>query len=160
MSEVLNVSNSRRVRASNLPLLGRRASLCACRFTQDQGVATLSIMIDEPGGVKMQTCSNLSKAISMLLQVEYPQIPEKYQLNVSSPGIERPLYTAAHYQQAVNETIQVQLKRAQNGVKKFSGLLKSIENNQIILECSGSDFQFSIDDIAKAKILWNQGAKK
>lgn len=130
------------------------ASLYACQFVHEDGVASLRIMIEQEGGVNIQTCADLSRTINLVLEVEYPQVPEKYQLVVSSPGIERPLLNQAHYEKAIGQDISVTLKKAQNSVKKFKGKLESVDDQQITMQCKGEQHTFVLNDIAKANILW------
>jgi ribosome maturation factor RimP len=136
------------------------ATLYACQFVHVDGVASLRVMIDEEGGVNVQTCADLSRTINLVLEVDHPQLLEKYQLVVSSPGIERPLLNRSNYEQALGKQIAVTLKKAQNSVKRFEGRLESAEGESITIQGDSDQHTFTLNDIAKANILWNQGAKK
>lgn len=135
------------------------AVLYACQFTQEDGVASLRVMIDKEGGVDIQTCSDLNRTIGLMLEVDYPKIPEKYQLVVSSPGIERPLLNQSHYEQAVGQDILITLRKAQNNQKRFEGNLESINDHEIVLVNEHGNHQFKLSDIAKSHILWKARGK-
>jgi len=136
------------------------ATLYACQFTHSDGVASLHIMVDKEGGVDVQTCADISRTVKLVLEVEYPKILEKYQLVVSSPGIERPLISLKHFNDAVGEQVSITLTKARNSIKRYTGLVQKVDGENVIIDSDLGEQTFTLNDIAKAKILWNQGAKK
>ena len=136
------------------------AMLYACQLTHEDGVPSILVMIEQEGGVLIKTCAVLSRTIKLVLEVDYADLLDKYQLVVSSPGIERPLLTKSHYEKALDSDISLTLKKAQNSMKRFEGRLEKIEDNQITLVCDLGELIFSLNDVAKANILWKTGAKK
>jgi ribosome maturation factor RimP len=136
------------------------ATLYACQLTHEDGVPSIVVMIEQEGGVTIKTCADLNRTIKLVLEVDYAQLLEQYQLVVSSPGIERPLLTAAHYEKAVGSDILLTLKKAQNSIKRFEARLEKIDGNQITLVSDLlGELHFSLNDVAKANILWKKGAK-
>lgn len=136
------------------------ATLYACQLTHEDGVPSIVVMIEQEGGVTIKTCADLNRTIKLVLEVDYAQLLEQYQLVVCSPGIERPLLTAAHYEKAVGADLLLTLKKAQNSIKRFEARLKKIDDNQITLVSDLlGELHFSLNDVAKANILWKKGAK-
>ena len=95
-----------------------------------------------------------------MLQVEHPAIPEKYQLMVSSPGLERPLISAEHYQSAVGRMIKVTLRQVINGAKRYKGILLTSDENQVTIETPQGEYAFKLSEIAKANVVWTKEARK
>lgn len=95
----------------------------------------LSIFVDKEGGISLQDTADLSEIISPILDGIKPDpFPEQYMLEVTSPGLERPLKTAAAVQQAVGKYIHVKLYQAIDKVKVFEGTLLSFDGENLVLE--------------------------
>ncbi len=88
---------------------------------------TVRIFIDGANGVSLDDCERVSRQISSVFDVEDP-IDGEYTLEVSSPGLDRPLYTEAHYARYVGETISVRLRIARDGRRRFKGVITKVEN--------------------------------
>ncbi len=95
---------------------------CSLRFQED--VSTLSVMIDSPSGVELKDCERVSRKISEFLD-EKDSLTGHYYLEVSSPGVERPLKTMEHYKRFIGSEAVVKL--AKN--KKISGVIVSVDVN-------------------------------
>ena len=97
----------------------------------------LRIYIDSKDGVNVDDCAKVSRQVGSILDVEDP-ISDEYSLEVSSPGMNRPLFKLAHYQQFVGEEVKFKTFRPQNGdhigtgQRKFRGIIASIEADNII----------------------------
>ncbi|HFI0284668.1 TPA: ribosome maturation factor RimP [Streptococcus suis] len=99
------------------------------------GDYVLSIFIDKEGGISLQDTADLSEVISPLLDGIKPDpFPDQYMLEVTSPGLERPLKTAAAVEQAVGKYINVKLYQAIDKVKVFEGTLLSFDGTDLVLE--------------------------
>ncbi len=137
------------------------ATLYACQLTHEDGVPSIVVMIEQEGGVLIKTCADLSRTIKLVLEVDYAELLDQYQLVVSSPGIERPLLTLAHYEKAVGADISLHLKKAKNSIKRFEGRLEKIHEDQItVVSDVLGELHFSFNDVAKANILWKKGVNK
>jgi len=88
--------------------------------------STLRIYIDGPDGVSVDDCARVSHQVSGILDVEDP-IPEQYMLEVSSPGMDRPLYTLEQFQAYAGHQVQLRLRMPFEGRRKFKGLLNGVE---------------------------------
>ncbi|WP_105114454.1 ribosome maturation factor RimP [Streptococcus suis] len=99
------------------------------------GDYVLSIFIDKEGGISLQDTADLSEIISPLLDTIQPDpFPGQYMLEVTSPGLERPLKTAEAVAQAVGKYIHVKLYQAIDKVKIFEGTLLSFDGTDLVME--------------------------
>ena len=114
--------------------------------------STLRIYIDSPDGITVDDCAVVSHQVSGILDVEDP-IKSRYTLEVSSPGIDRPLFTLDQYQQYVGEFIKLRLTAPFEGRRKFSGVLTAIEGEDIILLVDDEEYVLPIESIDKANIV-------
>ena len=114
----------------------------------------LRIYIDSPDGITVSDCSNVSHQVSGVLEVEEP-IKGAFTLEVSSPGIDRPLFTFEQFKQFVGSKVKLKLYHAIEGQRKIIGLIESIEGDDINIKDADSEttFQIQIDDIDKANII-------
>ena len=112
----------------------------------------LVIYIDKEEGIAVQDCEKVSREVAALLDVEDP-IPGRYSLEVSSPGLERPLFTLAHYEQFTGETVKISLYAPQDGRRKFNGEILGVEDGQVKLEQDGSEVLVDLGNIAKARLV-------
>ncbi len=114
--------------------------------------SVLRIYIDKDGGISVDDCANVSRQAGSVLDVEDP-IKSEYTLEVSSPGMDRPLFQLQHYQGSVGERVAVRLRMAFDGRRKFTGLLKGIEDEQIVLEVDNEEYVLPYESIDKANII-------
>ena len=116
--------------------------------------SVLRIYIDSPEGITVDDCSRVSHQVSGVLDVEEP-IKGQYNLEVSSPGIERRLFKREHYERFVGSKVKVQLHHAINGRRKIVGMLEKLEGDDIVIQPEDSDegFRVGLDDIDKANIV-------
>ena len=118
----------------------------------------LRVYIDSENGITVDDCADVSRQISAVLDVEDP-ITEAYNLEVSSPGMDRPLFTLEHYQRFVGEEVIVSLRIPVANRRKWKGQIKSIENEMITFNVDGNDEVFAFSNIQKANIVPNFNLK-
>lgn len=118
----------------------------------DSHQRTLRIYIDHPAGVGLDECSKVSYQISGVLDVEDP-IPGRYQLEVSSPGMDRPLFTLEHFERFVGRGVRVQLARPLDGRRRFKGQLLAVEGDEIRLLEEGKEYRVPYLLIDRARLL-------
>ncbi|NQG97846.1 ribosome maturation factor RimP [Streptococcus suis] len=117
------------------PVIQAPYELVDVEYGKMGGDYVLSIFIDKEGGISLQDTADLSELISPLLDTIQPDpFPDQYMLEVTSPGLERPLKTAAALEQAVGKYIHVKLYQAIDKVKIFEGTLLSFDGEQLELE--------------------------
>jgi ribosome maturation factor RimP len=112
----------------------------------------LRIYIDHENGIIVDDCATVSRQISALLDVEDP-ISQAYDLEVSSPGINRPLFKASDYQKFSGLPAKIKLGVALDGRKNFSGILQGFENDQVLIEVDNETYELPFHDIAKANLI-------
>ena len=112
----------------------------------------LRIYIDTPEGVDVNDCQKASQQISGVLDVEEP-LSGQYTLEVSSPGLERPLFVAAHFERFTGERAEVRMHTPIDGQRKFIGQLAGVEDNKVKLDLeNGESVSLSLADLDKAKL--------
>jgi ribosome maturation factor RimP len=112
----------------------------------------LVVYIDKEGGVEVDDCAKVSHQLSGLLDVEDP-IQEEYVLEVSSPGMDRPLYSVEQYSAYTGSMIKVKLRRAYEGRRNFKGILKAVEDNTIQIVVDDFQYDLPIEGIEKANVV-------
>jgi ribosome maturation factor RimP len=116
------------------------------------GDGLLRLYIDAEDGITLDDCERVSHQVSGLLDVEDP-IPGHYTLEVSSPGVNRPLRTRAHYRRFAGERAKVELARPrEDGRRRFTGLLGPVEDDEFALELDGETVRLRFDDVATARL--------
>ncbi|HEM3725050.1 TPA: ribosome maturation factor RimP [Streptococcus suis] len=123
------------VTATIAPAIQAPYELVDVEYGKMGGDYVLSIFIDKEGGISLQDTADLSEIISPLLDTIQPDpFPEQYMLEVTSPGLERPLKTAEAVAQAVGKYIHVKLYQAIDKVKIFEGTLLSFDGTDLVME--------------------------
>jgi ribosome maturation factor RimP len=116
----------------------------------------LQIMIDrlDATGVDVDDCARLSRALSDVFEVEDP-VSGEYDLEISSPGIDRPLTALAHFARWEGYEARIELDRLVEGRKRFKGVLAGVEDGNVLLNMEGEDETALIpfDWIAEAKLV-------
>ena len=102
-------------------------------YVKENGEYYLRIYIEKEGGITLSDCEALSRRVSDLMDEKDP-IPEAYFLEVSSPGLNRTLFTEAHYKRFVGREVMVKLAKAIDGKKSVKGILKEVNEENIIIE--------------------------
>ena len=111
----------------------------------------LRLYIDAPGGVNLDDCVFVSQQVGRLLDVEDP-IEGTYSLEVSSPGIERPLAKREHFEDAIGERIEVATMMKCDGRKRILGQLLDVVNHSVIVESDGVKFTIEMNNIRRARL--------
>lgn len=123
---------------------------------------TLRLFIDKPGGVNLEDCQRLSQELTALLDVEDP-IPHKYNLEVSSPGLDRPLRRGRDFEAARGKRIKAVTREPIEGRRNFTGRLRDIRTaadpdgaGVLVLDDEGSGAQQSIpiDTLVRARLVY------
>jgi len=114
--------------------------------------ALLRLFIDAPAGIGLEDCERVSKEVAAVMDVEDP-IRTAYRLEVSSPGLDRPLVKPAHFARFLNEQAKVQLLAPQNGRRRFVGFIRAIDGSRLTLETAEGVVELSLDDIERARLV-------
>ncbi len=114
--------------------------------------STLRLYIDHPDGITVDNCAQVSREVSAILDVEDP-IQNEYNLEVSSPGLDRPLFTPAHFAKVVGQKIEVKIAIPQEGRRRFKGQLQAIEDDMLVIEVDGKQYRLLMDNVDKANVV-------
>lgn len=112
----------------------------------------LVIYIDHTDGITVDHCADVSRQISALLDVEDP-ISGQYNLEVSSPGMDRPLFTIDQFAAYAGHTVNVRLTAPFEGRRKFKGLLAGVEGDEVLLQLDDEEYGFPVETIDRAQIV-------
>jgi ribosome maturation factor RimP len=110
------------------------------------------LFIDKQPAVMLSDCELVSEQVGALLEVEDP-LPGDYVLEVSSPGLDRRLRTPRHFAEAVGREIKVELRRAQDGRRRFRGRLTAVEAATVVLEVDGVAWRLPMTEIDQARLV-------
>ena len=114
--------------------------------------STLRVYIDQDAGILVEDCAAVSRQIGALMDVEDP-ITNEYTLEVSSPGLERPLFKAAHYESFIGSEVKVQLRMPIQNRRRWKGVIVSAQGEIICLNVDGTEERFALSNIQKANIV-------
>jgi ribosome maturation factor RimP len=113
----------------------------------------LRIYIDNAAGITVDDCERVSRQVSAVLDVEDP-IQGQYTLEVSSPGLERPLFKPEHYERFAGNEVQVRLKVPVDGRRKFKGLLRGVQEGAAVIDSDElGELRFPLVDIERAQLV-------
>ncbi|MGR3722807.1 ribosome maturation factor RimP [Abyssibius alkaniclasticus] len=114
---------------------------------------TLQIMAERPeGGIEIEDCAKISTAISALLDVEDP-IVEEYTLEVSSPGIDRPLTRLKDFETYEGYQVKLMTSELIDGRKRFTGVLRGVEDGEILIDIPEGTIGLQFDWLTEAKLV-------
>lgn len=113
---------------------------------------TVRLFIDKEGGITVDDCADVSRQVSAILDVEDP-IADKYNLEVSSPGLDRPLFTLPQFERYIGQDIAVHLRIPVMERRKWQGKLERIENDMVILIVDGQEQVLVFGNIQKANVV-------
>ncbi|TGD70954.1 ribosome maturation factor RimP [Mangrovimicrobium sediminis] len=113
--------------------------------------SVLRIFIDAENGISVDDCAAVSEQASGLLDVEDP-IPGEYTLEVSSPGMDRLLFKLEQYPAYVGEELDLRLRSPFEGRRKFRGILKGIEEGDVVIQVDDHEYLLPHGVIEKARI--------
>jgi len=112
----------------------------------------LVLYIDQTDGIAVEDCEKVSREVASLLDVEDP-IPGNYVLEVSSPGLDRPLFSLAHFDQFIGSVVHITLFAPAAGRRKFKGPILGTENELVRIEQDGVELKLEFGNIAKARLV-------
>ncbi len=112
----------------------------------------LRLFLDTEDGVTLDDCTEASRLVSPLLDMA-EIIPGHYLLEVSSPGIDRPLRKAAHFERFRGERVKLHAVAPVEGRKRFTGTLQGVLDGLVHIDCDGHDVTVHLENIEKAKLV-------
>ncbi len=113
----------------------------------------LRIYIDKPEGILLEDCEVVSRQISSMLDVEDP-IPGQFNLEISSPGMDRPLRKVDDFERFKGEVVKIKLTvPTLEGQRNFTGKLMGLKDQDVIIEMDGETHYLPLDSIDKARLV-------
>lgn len=112
----------------------------------------LRVYIDHANGILVEDCEVVSRQVSGILDVEDP-ISAEYTLEVSSPGMDRPLFSLEQFALHAGEQVKIKLRSPFEGRRNFQGLLRGVEEQDVVVLVDDHEFLLPIDMIDKANII-------
>lgn len=137
------------------PLVERLGyELLLLEFNPHRGSAMVRLFIDGPNPIQLGDCEKVSREVEGLLDVEDP-IPQNYRLEVSSPGMDRPLVKPAHFERFAGQQARIQMQVPQaKGQRKFEGVLRGVKDGAVQLEVKGAGVVgLPLADIERARLV-------
>ena len=113
------------------------------------------VYIDSSKGVNVEECADISRQISSMLDVE-SFLPERYVLEVSSPGLNRKLFEISQYSAYIGEKVRISLKAPFEERKNYSGILTKIEEYDVVIESGDEEFTFPFEVIEKGHLVYEE----
>jgi ribosome maturation factor RimP len=126
--------------------------LVEVQFRREGGGWILRLFIDREGGVTVDDCAALSRQVSAYLEVE-DCIEHAYTLEVSSPGVERPLKRKEDFIRFAGRKARIKLMNPVDGQRVFIGLLGELQDNTILLDIDGQQMEIDLGAIARARLV-------
>ncbi len=121
-------------------------------FKPRKGGSVLTIYIDKEGGIDLETCKQVSELISPILDV-HDLIKSRYYLEVSSPGVERPLKKVKDFMRYVGSEVSVNTFNKIEGRRRFKGLLEKADERSIVIKVDTKEYEITYPEISKANLV-------
>ena len=118
---------------------------------REGGNDLLRVYIDHAPGVTVDDCERVSRQVSAVLDVE-DAIRDRYTLEVSSPGWDRPLFTPAHFERFAGSTVRLQLAEPIENRRRFKGRLVGMQDSDVLVDVDGTEYRIPFNRIAKARL--------
>ncbi len=123
-------------------------------YVKEAGEWYLRAYIDKPGGITIDDCEVVSRRLSDLLD-EKDFIKDAYILEVSSPGLGRPLKKDKDFKRSIGQDVEIKTYKAIDKQKEFTGALKGFDEETVTIECDGSEMTFNRKDIALIRLAFD-----
>mgnify|MGYP003989985617 CR=1 FL=1 len=130
-----------------------KLELWGIEHIQQGRYSLLRIYIESDEGIAIEDCEKVSRQVSAIFDVEDP-ISGEYTLEVSSPGLDRPLFTANQFEQYAGNEVSLRMRNPVEGRRKFRGLITSVNEGVIALQVDGSSYDLQHADVEKANIVF------
>lgn len=114
--------------------------------------SVLRIFIDREQGISLEDCESVSRQVSAVLDVEDP-ITDEYTLEVSSPGLDRPVFKLEQYAVLAGSMVNVKLRYPFEGRRRYKGIIKGTEEQDVVLVADGHELLLPIESIEKAQVI-------
>lgn len=131
---------------------GLGCELWGIEYVQHGRTSSLKVFIESPDGVDVEDCARVSRQVSSMLDVEEP-VKGEYNLEVSSPGLDRRLFTRDQFEAYVGVKVAVKLYKQFEGRKRYTGLLCGVENDDVVIRVDDEEYLLPMEQIHKAHVV-------
>ncbi len=146
-----NPSVAERVRELAEPVAAEQGcELLEVKFLKEGSRWILRLVIDKRGGIFIEDCENVSRAVDPLID-ERVEIPQAYYLEVQSPGLDRPLKTQADFQRYIGHELELSFYQARDGVKKLVAVLVDSDEEVLTVQTGSAEQRIALAEIANVK---------
>jgi ribosome maturation factor RimP len=122
-------------------------------FSPQHGHSLLRLFIDAPGrAITLDDCEAVSREVSAVLDVNDP-IAGRYTLEVSSPGLDRPLFTPTQFERFIGQAVKVQVNVPVGGRRRFQGPIRAVDDERVVIEQDGAAVAIAHDNVLKANLV-------
>ena len=128
------------------------AELVELQLVQRKSSALLRLLVDKLGGINLDECAEISRRVSFLLETDDP-LEGRYTLEVSSPGLDRPLTTQSDFRRKIGEMIKLMLRDGERTFEVTGEIVKSEENSVTLMTAKGED-TFLLENVVRGKIIF------
>jgi ribosome maturation factor RimP len=135
-------------------------SLWDVNLRKEAGRLVLRVTVDREGGVDLETIAETSERVSRRLDLEGYSEGRPYSLEVSSPGLERPLREPRHFERSVGQKVRVKTEAPVEGRKVHEGALVSADAEAIVIASEGGELRVPYADVASARTVFEWGAER
>ena len=135
-------------------IVGMGFTLWGIEYLRNGKFSTLRVFIDHEEGIHVDHCAEVSRQIGAVMDVEDP-ITGNYSLEVSSPGMDRSLFTIEQYAVYAGEWAEIKLRHSFEGRKNFKGVLAGIEDENVVISVEGVEFLLPIESVDRGRIIPN-----
>ena len=136
------------------PIQALGFELWGIEFVRAGKHSTLRVYIEHPEGITVENCAEVSHQVSSILDVEDP-ISTEYNLEVSSPGMDRLLFKPEQYETYLGEQVNLTLRMAVNNRRKYKGVIIKVEGEMLTLRVDGNDERVAFANIQQANLVPN-----
>ena len=136
------------------PILALGFELWGIEFVRAGKHSTLRVYIDHQDGITVENCAEVSHQVSSILDVEDP-ITTEYNLEVSSPGMDRILFKPEQYARYIGEQLNLTLRIAVNNRRKFKGVISRVDGDNLLLSVDGNEETVAFANIQQANLIPN-----
>jgi ribosome maturation factor RimP len=145
------------------PVEGAGYELVEVEWKREPGGWVVRLFVDRPeGGFSLDDCERISRELSAVLDVA-DVIPQAYSLEVSSPGLDRPLRTVDHFRRFRGEKAKVRLIAGVDGRRNFSGTIVGVLDDapsRVVMEVDGKEYTLPLDDLDRANLVYEFDRKR
>ncbi len=147
------MSKLQQLQATLAPVIEAMEYQCwGIEFVSQGRHSVLRVFIEHEQGITVDDCEKVSRQIGAVLDVEDP-ISGEYTLEVSSPGMDRPLFTLEQFAAYAGHQVKVKMRVAIENRRNFQGLLRGVEDQDVLVQVDEYEYLLPVDDIEKANVI-------